>query len=632
MVAAQWHRGPDDAGIELVASATAACWLGCSRLAIIDLSSAGHMPMQDAASSNWIVYNGEIYNFPHLRTQLATCGERFASRTDTEVILCLYRRYGARTLDRLRGMFAFAIWDADRGELFLARDRSAKKPLYYLTGTDGTFAFASEVRALVASGLVEPRLDPRALDVYLANGFLISPLTLLRGVRSLLPGHCMRVASDGRILEQTPYWHPPSPATGHPENLDGRIEALRDLFRESVELRLISDVPLGIFLSGGLDSSGILSTCNRIGGNLRTFSVTLPGQGFDESASSRQVASVWSSKHSEVPIDEDQFWKWLPGALTSLDQPSFDGINTYLVSRAAREAGLKTALSGLGADELFGGYPFFLTMPFIRAFAHLARNIPSRFRASLGRLAGDGHDGLLDLAGPRKVLDLLGWVNGPHELSQDVAIAAYQVVQTLFPSWARRSLLEEPPDYSRDHTGWSRLGLPDEFAALLKTDLSGSDPTGALSLLTWRLFLGERCLRDTDAMSMGVSLEVRAPFTDHVFVDQVLRLPGRLRCAGAPDKPFELKLLESFFEGQWPRRRKRGFILPFHRWLAEPPGNTIVKETLNDESAARAAGLRPRSVHALWEAHRARPDRVPWSRVWAVFVLIDWCRRHGASP
>jgi asparagine synthase (glutamine-hydrolysing) len=262
MVARMRHRGPDDRGVEQVVGENFAVTLGAARLAIIDLSPAGHMPMADEATGNLIVFNGEIYNFRELRRELEARGEAFRSGTDTEVILRAYKHWGPATVGWLRGMFAFAIWDARNHELFLARDRLGKKPLYYASAP-GLFIFASEVRAVVASGLVPACLDPEALEVYLWNGFVVSPLTMVAGVRSLLPGWWLRVGPDGAVIEAGRYWRLPEPVGR--AAADG-VDGVRAELEEAVRLRLVSDVPLGIFLSGGLDSSTSTALAARAGG------------------------------------------------------------------------------------------------------------------------------------------------------------------------------------------------------------------------------------------------------------------------------------------------------------------------------------------------------------------------------
>lgn len=627
MVHALRLRGPDDSGIESIVRGDRACWLGNTRLSIQDLSPAGHMPMRDDISENRITYNGEIYNFPALRRELEAEGERFGSKTDTEVILKLYRREGPAFLGRMRGMFAIAVWDDRRGELFLARDRAGKKPLYYSSCGPRRMVFASEIRSLLASGLVEARLDSEGLRNYVTNGFLVSPTTILANVFSLLPGHWMRVGLDGQIIETRCYWLPSPGPDGTKSGGPDAEEHIRENFREAVLARLVSDVPVGVFLSGGMDSSAVVGAMGLAGEQVHTFSVCFPGSPLDESEHSRRVAEHWRTEHTEIPVSSDGFLAWLPEALEAMDQPTFDGINSFFVSKAAHEAGLKVVLSGIGADELFGGYPHFKAIPLLRILSPIASRSPL---LALPGLAS----GAARCLGPKRVTDkykladLIGWRwrNGD---SEKLGIAFYQLTQILFPSWSRRALLANDLAASEPGRFPTRYGLPDEFAEFLAPQLAGGGATSTFSMLAWRLFLGERCLRDVDSMSMGVSLEVRAPFTDHLFVEKVLAVPSASRCAGPPDKPYEQKLLAPFLAKAWTSRKKQGFVMPFVSWLATPDGFARVRDTLDDSDLVSSIGLDPGVVQSLWKAHRARPSQVPWSRIWSIFVLAAWCRGHG---
>jgi len=628
MVDAMHHRGPDDSGFERMVAGSSECWLGSARLSIIDLSRLGHMPMVDDVSGNWITFNGEVYNHPELRRELEAKGERFVSRTDTEVVLRLYRLEGEAFLRRLRGMFAFALWDASARELLLARDRAGKKPLYYVRPTPGTLLFASEVRTLLASGRVDRKLDQKGLEVYLANGFLVSPSTLIDGVRGLLPGHSMRVDALGVLKESKPYWRPRSAREMVFASASDEIEGIREEFRESSRRRLISDVPLGIFLSGGMDSSAILGALGPEAADLRTFSIGFPEQDFDESGFARKVSSAWKTRHTEAVIGRSEFFDCLPDAFQAMDLPTFDGINTYLVSRAAAKAGLKVAVSGIGADELFGGYPFFRGVPALISAARLALPLSPLTRGPVEGLAGAGGP-VTKNSYVWNVMDILTsgkmGLDGPSA----AALGAYQSAQMLFPSWARRRLMAAPPDVAGGTE--AVLGLPRDFVEFVREDCRDRDPAGATSLLTWRLFLGERCLRDSDTMSMAVSLELRAPFTDHNLVDRVLNLPGRVRCAGAPDKPFEAELLEPFLRGAWEPRKKRGFVLPYRHWLNQPSSLEMARERLGGEAEIERCGLDAREVETLRRAHASDPTRVYWSRIWAILALVEWCRRHGVA-
>lgn len=395
------HRGPDDQGIEVIRAGTAHVGLGNTRLAILDLSPAGHQPMRDPATENWITYNGEIYNFKELREELndrdqrsevrgqqdskeqraeseglesgtqraETDGgtqslalspqssvEHWKSNTDTEVILRAYARWGRDCVHHLRGMFAFALWDASRHELFLARDPFGIKPLYYYQ-TKELFLFASEIRALLASESIPRRLSLEGLSSYLNYGSVQEPLTIIEGVRSLLPGHYVLVNTEGTVEVTDIDYAGEAMADDSMPRLCNRREAattLRYDLEESVRLHLVSDVPVGVFLSGGIDSSALVALIGQVTGERpKTFSVVFGEKEFSEASYASLVANRFNTEHHEIPLLEDELLNMLPEALGAMDQPTMDGINTYVVSRAVREAGITVALSGLGGDELF---------------------------------------------------------------------------------------------------------------------------------------------------------------------------------------------------------------------------------------------------------------------------------------
>jgi asparagine synthase (glutamine-hydrolysing) len=609
------HRGPDDHGCAARVGPAGRVVLGAARLAVIDLSPAGHMPMIDEGTGNALAYNGEVYNFRELRAELAGEGTLFVSGTDTEVVLKAYARWGEDFLSRLHGMFAFAIHDARTGALLLARDRLGEKPLYYTT--EGPFLFASEVRALLASGQVARRLDPAALEVYLANGFLVGPTTMLRDVRSLLPGHVMRVDARGQVQGTRAYWSLPAEAGPRAPEAE---ETLRSALEHSVRARLISDVPLGAFLSGGLDSTANVALMARAGGDVCSFSITFDEPEFDESKHSREVAQLFRTKHTEVRLRRPEFEAWLEQAISAQDQPSFDGLNTYYVSRAARESGLTVALSGAGADELFGGYPYFRQVPWMRRLARA----PLR---SLSRVLG------LEAALADRPFAVAGWSKAAQmvvgdDAGPDAVLAAYQATQTLFPPWTRRALLS--PEVQEAAAGKTRWGLPLDFVQALRPELASHPELEQISRASLRLFLGERCLRDIDSMSMAVSLEVRAPFVDHQVVEAALRVPAKERCRGIPHKPFQREALLPFLGPGYPARRKQGFLFPFERWLRHPESQAGVRQSLQGD-AARAMGLVPRELAGLGARFFAGQGRIPWSRIWALNCLLSWCRAHRVT-
>jgi asparagine synthase (glutamine-hydrolysing) len=320
-----------------------------------------------------------------------------------------------------------------------------------------------------------------------------------------------------------------------------------------------------------------------------------------------------------VRLRRDQFEAWLPDAVAALDQPSFDGLNTYFVSRAARESGLTVAVGGSGADELFGGYPFLRWAPWLERLSAAARVVPSAVR----RAAVSALDARpLVLSGPAKLLAM--WDGRAAIGAAEVHARAYQATQTLFPTWTRRFLEERAIDEG------SVPGLPREFVAMVEDELPpGCSPLEAASRLALRLFLGERCLRDADATSMAVSLELRAPFVDHVFVETALSYPAPRRCRGIPDKPFAWEMSAPFLGDGYPRRRKQGFIFPFEHWLREGAALASVRASLATAGLPASLGLDEQAVATLLRAFAEGTHRIPWSRVWALHVVLDWCRRHG---
>jgi asparagine synthase (glutamine-hydrolysing) len=377
---AQRHRGPDDCGV----ASCGEVQLGNTRLAIIDTSTAGHQPMNDPQTGNWITYNGETYNFKNLRHELDD--DRWVSNTDTEVVLRAYAKWGIDAFRKLRGMFAVAIWDQQKQTLVLARDPLGIKPLYYYAH-GRQFIFASELRALLASGLVPRKLGSAGVDSYLANGSVEAPLTIIEGIKQLLPGHCLQV---NRRLEM----HEVEFATPKPEssngNRDDAVARLRSELEESVRLHLVSDVPLGVFLSGGMDSSALVALLSRVSDQRpKTFSVVFDEAAYTEAPFSRAIAERFNTDHSEIRLSEDRLLDILPTAMAALDQPTMDGINTFVVAGAVKRERITVALSGLGGDELFAGYPSFRRALKFGAMSQASKRV-LRVASGVGKFALNG--------------------------------------------------------------------------------------------------------------------------------------------------------------------------------------------------------------------------------------------------
>jgi asparagine synthase (glutamine-hydrolysing) len=359
----------------------------------------------------------------------------------------------------------------------------------------------------------------------------------------------------------------------------------------------------------------------RGGGEVRTFSIVFEEPRFDESRYSRWVAERFRTVHQEVRLGRGRFLELLDAALGAMDQPTYDGVNSYCVSRVARESGLKVALSGAGGDELFGGYPFFRTAPWLASILSIRKRLPLSPGGALERWFGGAPRGA---AGWRKTLEA-AHLDPPTAASRSPALLGYQISQMLFPAWVRNPLLAAGPRSESE----IEVGLPPEFAEFLEEETAGSPALDQVSIAAWRLFLGERCLRDIDTMSMGVSLEVRAPLTDHEFVAGVLRIPARVRCRGIPDKVFEQELLHPYLGSDYPYRRKQGFLLPFEEWMQDPSYQDRVMGVLADGELVRKAGLAPEVVRGVVRSYHRPRSGIPWSRVWSLFVLVSWCRQNG---
>ncbi|MDR7544790.1 MAG: asparagine synthase (glutamine-hydrolyzing) [Armatimonadota bacterium] len=615
------HRGPDDRGVHSPAPTVV---LGSTRLSILDLSPAGQQPMSNEDGRVWVTFNGEVYNFRALRADLERRGHVFRSQTDTEVVVHAYEEWGAGCVGRLRGMFAFAIADAreagPQGEgarLLLARDPLGIKPLYYATA-GGRLLFASEVRALLASGLAPRRLSTEGLAAYLLWGSVAEPLTLVDGVRSLPPGHRLTAqVNDGALrVEVEPYWRLPVAPAGRDGMADSArdesVAALRRLLAETVGLHLVADVPVGVFLSGGVDSTCVATLAAEAHGAISTVTVTFPEEADrNEAALARETARRLGTRHHEVVLTGQEALRRLDEAVAALDQPSMDGINTYFVSWGARQAGLKVALSGLGGDELFGGYTTFVAVPRLEALAALARRAPlpakwaARATRALPGLSPDARGKVADLlAAP----DLL-----PHP---------YALARALFPPHRVLALL--------NGTAAAAPGGPwaDRLADLAARSRE-LGPFGRVSTLELGTYLVNTLLRDTDAMSMAHSLEVRVPFIDREVVEFVASLPDAWRAGRlGPRRGAKALLLEALGD-RLPeavvRGRKRTFTLPWERWLRGPLRGRV-EEGIEAIPEPLRLFLDPVEVRAVWRDFLAR--RTGWSRPWALYVLNEWVRRH----
>lgn len=622
MTAALVHRGPDGSGTWSTPSpdGSMGAVFGHRRLAIIDTGAGGAQPMVDRETGCALVFNGEIYNFREVRAQLQAQGLRFSSNSDTEVILQGWNVWGPECIPRLRGMFALALWDPRTRCVYLCRDRLGIKPLYTSQSSmvqgAKVLVFGSEVRSLLASGLVERRLDPASLAAYAWSGFTSGAHSVVAGIKALAPGTMLRVSVDSGQCTSTPYW-----TLEHRDLQQRRPREAHEVIREAVRQHLVSDVPLGVFVSGGVDSTAISVLAAQASSSaLRTFNVRFEQPTLDESPYAREVSRALGAEHTELCLTKVDFQQQLEGALDSLDQPTFDGINTYFVSRAVREAGVTVALAGTGGDELFGGYQSFLQIPRIRGGNRWLQWAPAAVPRLLGRMAA-GLNSLNGSALPPQSR----WGKLADFLAAGTDLTAlYQTAYALFSSDIHGQLTR---DCGAADLAW---GLdPNEFAQRAEST-RGWTPRAALSLLEIQSFLQDRLLPDTDCASMGVSLEVRVPLLDHVVVEAAFGLPDQDRFLPLGRKQILRDLVPVDLAAKVLNRPKSGFVLPIDAWCRDAIRSEVAA-VLNDSGACRSAGLRPEVVSRLWQAFDSGGRGIYWSRIWSLFVLLRWCHRHAAA-
>ncbi len=623
MVAALNHRGPDDSG----AYHESGIALAMARLAIIDVSSAGHQPMANSDGSVWIVYNGETYNYRSERELLVRKGYSFVSNSDTEVVLRMYEHYGDDFLLRLRGMFALAVYDKRKGigeeRLLLARDQLGVKPLLY-SSSGSRLVFASEMKAILKSRLVDRELDPESLRLLLTFGSVPQPLTMVKGVKMLLPGHRLIRENGSEHVER--YW---SLQTDRIAGLREKpyhelIDHVRSSLEESVCLQMVSDVPLGAFLSGGVDSALLVSLMARNSRHrVKTFSVGFESEGahIDETDDAERVARHIGTDHTRVVVTGKDVFERVNHIAAALDQPSVDGVNSYFVSLAARQ-GVTVALSGTGGDESFAGYPWFIQM-----VVSCARDKKHPLYAAANKL--------LAAVARNPVFDpLLGSMFGKFiEKARSLSgfVSRYARIYQIFGAVGTSRVI------SSDFRALVRAGR--ELASdIVNTDeLPESSPLERVSALCLRGYTQNQLLRDIDSVSMSHSLEVRVPYLDTEVVDMAFSLPLHAKlgdvlkvpdAAAATYKETGTKRIlvdigrELLPEGM-DLQVKRGFGMPFDAWL-KGALRDVVEDTLSKGTTSRRGYFDPVAVQDI------RKDfyegRIGWPKPWLLLMTELWCR------
>lgn len=591
------HRGPDDAGVEAVIGADGEfCGaLAHRRLSILDLSAAGHQPMVSHDGRFTIALNGEIYNYKALRTELMADGVSFRSASDTEVLLEGFARHGTRFLKRLRGMYAVAIWDRATSRAYLFRDPFGIKPLY-LAPYEGGVVFASEIRAIVRSGAVPARISREAMRGYLEWGAVPEPLTIVSDIVAIEPGTVVSVAvRDGSITTSAARFA--SVLEAEPAALESdparAAKLVREALQDSVEHHLVSDVPVGLFLSGGIDSSAVVALASQVREKLETFTITFGQSALSEAAHARAVATRFNTVHQEILLTGADLFGFMPAAFAAMDQPSMDGINTYAVSRAVRARGIKVVLSGLGGDELFAGYPSF------RRAAMLA----PIWNASWPLRRGAEYLGYTGALGGK-----LGLVCS----SDDPAAAAYSASRALFTSPILDALhgAERPAD--------RHLSEPPALSLLQR-----------VSALECSGYMRNVLLRDSDVFSMAHGLELRVPFLDRAVAAASLAVSDSTKLTHGRSKPLLIAALGELLPRDVWDRPKQGFVLPFDQWMRTDLRGEVA-EALTSEPRLSRVGLRPDAARAVWNGFLARKRGFSWSRPWALYTLVRWAEELDA--
>jgi asparagine synthase (glutamine-hydrolysing) len=594
------HRGPDSAGLwqnDKVA-------LGHRRLAIMDVSDAGIQPMPSADTQAMLVFNGEIYNYQDLKKQ--TPQYPYRSHSDSEVLLAAYQQKGKKMLPDLNGMFAFAIWDNIEQSLLIARDPMGIKPLYYAI-VDNFLVFASEIRAILASGLVERQLNNLALGSYLRYQTVYAPHTLIENIKVLPAGHALTV-KDGAIKIEAFYDSttalPPLSISDKKQLTDPVFtkKMVRETLRAAVGRQMMSDVPFGAFLSGGVDSSVIVALMRDITeGSIETFSVTFDDKKFDETPYARAIADRFKTNHHEIHLKANDFLSELPRALNALDHPSGDAVNTYIVAQATRRSGIKMALSGLGGDELFGGYPIFKQSEQLEKLRFL-NLIPQILRKSAGSI--------IEKMTPSVSRQKMAAVLALPEVSP---MAAYDYFREVFTDQQRRTILKNGYAQAEGlnlHKSLTINQLP------LYSQVSIAEMTG---------YMQNVLLRDSDQMSMAHALELRVPLLDIELVNLALHIPDALK-RGAGSKPLLVDSMSDLLPKSLFDRPKMGFTLPFEAWM---------RHELRDFCSQRLAILSHYSafnadtIQSLWQDFLAGRNDIRWSRLWTLVALGHWLERHG---
>lgn len=594
------HRGPDNDGIYTDPYVA----LGHRRLSIIDTSDASNQPYYSTDGNLVFIFNGEVYNFEELREEIGS-DYNFSTSSDTEVVLAAYGKWGLDFLSKLNGMFSLAIWDKTKKQLIIARDRLGIKPLYY-SETDDSFIFSSELRSLLESGLIKKKLDRNNLVEYLRYQTVHSPRTLIENVHSIPAGHYLVLNDNERILNK--YWEISEPKSfGNLKDETQVKTKIKSLLKSSVNYRMKSDVPYGAFLSGGIDSSaivGLMSEDNDM--PVSTFSVVFNEREFSEAPYAEIIAKKFKTNHHEILLTADDFLKEIPNALKSMDFPSGDGPNTYLVSKVTKASGITMALSGLGGDELFAGYPIF------KRSMQLSQNMWLKSFAGVFRnAAGSMLKALKSSVASYKMADVLGqkYIDLPHSYSVNRKVLFDKEINSLLT-------------YSEKMVN----PLLSHCKALdISADKNALEVISKVSIMEITTYMQNTLLRDSDQMSMAHALEVRVPFLDHRLVEYALLLDDKMKYPLTP-KRLLVESLGDLLPDEIVNRPKMGFTFPWESWIKGELKEYCEAHLIN---LGKRDSFNSQGVSSLWNRFLTGDNLISWSRVWHLIVLENWLEANG---
>ncbi len=591
------HRGPDDSGTYASDNIT----LGHQRLSIIDLSSGGHQPMSTSDDNYTVVYNGEIYNFEQIKKEL---NYPFVSHSDTEVILAAWQQWGIQCLDKFNGMFAFAIWNNKTKQLTLVRDRLGIKPLYYYYNEE-TLVFSSEIRSLLASDFVERQIDTVGLTDYLRYQTVQAPNTILKNVWMLEPGSYIQIQAQNKKIVKEKWWKIDDCKKDVPNNYEDVKSLVRERFYASVKRRLVADVPFGAFLSGGIDSSAVVGamaqTSNR---QVKTFNISFAEKEFSEAKYAAHIAKMHHTDHTEINLTPGDFLNDLPHALNAIDHPSGDGPNTWMVSKATKEAGVTMALSGLGGDELFAGYAIFNRMAKLESNKFIWK-LPQGVRNMLGNTLQKVKPGVAS----DKVKALLN--TKTYDFTTQYSISRQVLMDNRVDQLLAYPLINHH--------------LPIEY--LNQYHLDDKEVLSKVSISEISTYMQNVLLRDSDQMSMAHALEVRVPFLDHELVECLLSVPDQIKYPHTPKKLL-VDSLSDLLPDYIVNRQKMGFVFPWSEWLKNDLFD-LADHHINQ--LAQRPYFNEKSLTNLWKQFNNNNPSVTYSRIWPLVVLNHWMETNNIS-